>query len=124
MQRGYLLPEGCKDLIDVLPLKRPSPPGDWKGFIAVSKLKPQVWKLKPKQHWIGAAAPLPAIVGELVVPDRSSVAQLATLLGQKPFLIIGDLLELGVFAGLHQPLDFDIISRVARKYGFIAKPQD
>jgi len=119
MRRGYLLPEGCKDLIDVLPLERPSPPGNWKGFIAVSKFKPQVWKT----NWIAAATPLPPIVGELVIPDRSSVAQLAALLGQKPFQIIADLLGLGVFAGLHQPLDFDIISRVARKYGFVAKPK-
>ena len=100
MKRGYLLPEGCKDLIDVLTLKpqqQPRPP---------SFLLP---------------APPPLIVGEIVVPERTSVLQLAALLGQKPFQIVADVMQLGIFATVTQPLGFQIISSVARKYGFIAK---
>ena len=69
MKRGYLLPEGCKDLIDVLELKpRVFPKPEvfsalkpqvlkmlWPGVF--SNVKPQVFlKLKPK---------LPPIVGEI-----------------------------------------------------------
>jgi hypothetical protein len=42
-------------------------------------------------------------------------------LSQKPFQIVADVMQLGVFATVKQTLDFEIISRVARKYGFIAK---
>jgi hypothetical protein len=102
MKRGYLLPEGCKDLIDTLKLKphddpkHPSPP-------------------RP------VAAPLPPIVGELVIPEQTSVSDLARLLSQKPFQIVADLMQFGIFATFKQTLDFQTISSVARKYGFIAK---
>ena len=106
MKRGYLLPEGCKDLMDVLklrqhetnysPLKRPLP--------------------------LPSAPPsLPPIFGELVVPEKITVADLAGLLGQKPFVIITDLMRLGFFANVGQTLGFRIASSVARNYGFIAK---
>ena len=102
MKRGYLLPDGCKDLIDTLKLKphyepkHPSPP-------------------RP------VPASLPTIVGELVIPEPISVAELARLLHQKPFQIVADLMQFGVFASAKQMLDFKTISSVARKYGFIAK---
>ena len=85
MKRGYLLPDGCKDLIDVL--------------------KPKV------QH----------TAAEMIVTSEMTVTELAAALAQKPFRIIADLMELGVFANVNQQLDFDTISRVVRKYGFIAK---
>ncbi len=121
MKRGYLLPEGCKDLIDVLKLKPSFVAEDCKNVIDVSKLKPQVFKLKPKQQSPKHPAPVPPIVGEIIIPEQTSVSQLAALLGQKAFQIIADVMELGVFATVKQPLDFKIISSVARKYGFIAK---
>ena len=102
IKRGYLLPGGCKDLIDTLkhqPLHEPKHP---------SLPRP-------------VPAPLPPIVGELVIPEQTSVSDLAKLLGQKPFAIVADLLRLGIFANVTQTLDFQIISRVARKHGFIAK---
>jgi translation initiation factor IF-2 len=51
----------------------------------------------------------------------TTVSQLAALLGKKPFQIIADLMEIGVFASANQSLDFEAISKVARQYGFIAK---
>jgi len=99
MKRGYLLPEGCKDLIDVLKLKpRPEP----------ERRSPQL-PVSP-----------PPIVGEVVIPEQASASELAALVGQKPFQIIADLIELGVLATGKQPLGFAMALRVARKYGYIA----
>jgi hypothetical protein len=95
MKRGYLLPEGCKDLTDVPKYKAkpaPTPP-----------------------------APLPPIIGEMTVPSQMTVSELAAALTQKPFRIIADLMELGVFVTVKHQLDFDMIFRVMRKYGFTAR---
>jgi hypothetical protein len=80
-KRGYLLPEGCKDLIDVM-----QPPG------------------QPMQNPKAPAspAPLPPIVGELMVPEQMTVAELAAVLKQKPLKIIADLMGMGVFANLNR----------------------
>jgi hypothetical protein len=102
MKRGYLLPEGCKDLIDTLKLKLHHEP-----------------KHPSPQH--SAPLSLPPIIGEIVIPEQTSVLDLAKLLTQKPFQIVADVMQLGVFATVKQTLDFEIISSVARKYGFIAK---
>ena len=97
-KRSYLLPKGCKDLIDVIHLQElgkiysPQPPG-----------QPPLLKL------------------ELLVSQPISVAALADLLNQKPFQIMADLLELGVFPTTKQLLDFETVCRVARKYGYAVK---
>jgi hypothetical protein len=118
MSRGYLLPKGCKDLMDAMKLKAtfftegPEPSFD------ISKLEPQVFIFDPNHP--PKPPTLPPIVGELVVPNPTTVSQLAALLGQKPFKIIADIMELGVFASVNHTLDFKIISSVARKYGYLA----
>ncbi len=99
-KRGYLLPEGCKDLIDAIKLqaatagKAPLPPG------------------QP-----GSRA------RELVVHEPISVRELAKLLGQAPFQIVGDLMQFGVFANVNQHLAFEVVAKVARKYGYRARKQ-
>jgi translation initiation factor IF-2-like protein len=75
-KRGYLLPKGCKDLIDTL-------------YIHVS--------------------------------EEPTVAQLAVLLDQRPVKLRADLFELGVFADVQQRLNFETVSRIAQKYGYIAR---
>lgn len=89
-KRDYLLPDGCKDLIDVIKLA---------------------------QH----SAASPPIIGEVLFPESMTVRDLASLLGQKPFKIIADAMQLGVFANVKQTLDFKIASTIARKYGYTAK---
>lgn len=115
MKRGYLLPKGCKDLNDVLKLKQKQVEA-LLPFLPVSptassdpKLKP--WKLPP---------PLPPVMGELVIPPKTTVKKLAALLGQKPYQIVGDLMQLGVFATAEFLLDFATISQITRKYGLTA----
>lgn len=93
-KRDYLLPDGCKDLIDVL------------------KLGDQTTQQQPA---------LPPIIGEVEVPDTIAVRELAALVNQKPFQVIADLMELGIFGNLNQPLDFSIVSRLVRRYGYAAK---
>jgi hypothetical protein len=139
--RGYLLPPGCKDLIDVLNLKQQAPGNsDW--MMDALKPKPRPVKLSPskfdlflealkqsklsllnqesKQSLAEQAAALPPIVGEIMVPAETTVLQLAVLLGQKPFQIIHDVAELGLFVFPKDRLSFEIISKVARKHGFLA----
>lgn len=50
------------------------------------------------------------------------VSEIASLIHAKPFEIIADLLDLGVYATVNHPLGFTLISRILRKHGFIAKP--
>jgi hypothetical protein len=61
------------------------------------------------------------ITGEIFVSDKTSVHELAVLLGQKPFKIITDLMRLGVFATAKQEVDFESVSKVLRAYGYAAK---
>ena len=98
MKRGYLLPEGCKDLIDAF--------------------KPKVQNRPPPQP---SPQTPPPIVGEMIIPEWMTVNELAAALKQKPVRIVADLLEVGVFATVKHQLDFDTISKVVRKYGFTAK---
>jgi len=132
MKRGYSLPQGCKDLIDVLKLKAQIlKPEVCKNWIDVSKLKqdsnsilktkPQLWWLKLKRPAPQHPAALPPLRGEIVVSTPTSIVQLAELLGQRPFRIVADLIQFGIFAGITQSLYFETISRIARKYGFIAR---
>jgi hypothetical protein len=100
MKRGYLLPKGCKDLSDVLK----------------SKVEPGAYT--PKRL---APAPLPPITGVMSVPSCMTVRELAETLSQKPYQIIADLMEIGVFVQVSQKIEFDVISRVVRKYGYLAK---
>jgi hypothetical protein len=110
-ERGYLLPEGCKDL-NGLQLK---PQSEIVVRLPLLHPKPQTGVFfKP-------AAPLPAMQGELLVSDRTTVKELAALLGQKPFQIVADAMELGIFANVNQALGFKTIAHIAGKYGYTAK---
>lgn len=75
-KRSYLLPNGCKDLIEVI---------------------------------------------ELHVGEKTSVAELAMLLGQRPAQVIADLMLLGVFATATQTVAFEKVKELAQKYGYTAK---
>lgn len=99
-QRGNLLPEGCKDLIDV--------------FKPKAQLQPNLASKSP--------ATLPPVIGELEIPDQMTVRELAPLLKKKPFQLIAALMEIGVFANVDQQLGFDVIARLVSRYGYLAKP--
>jgi translation initiation factor IF-2 len=100
MKRGYLLPEGCKDLLDVLKLKA---------------------KRTPKRRRSAPSVLPPSALVELEIPDQLSVAQLAGLLEENPADILFELIKLGIYVTINQPLDFETISLVLQQYGFLAK---
>ena len=115
MKRGYLLPQGCKDLIDVAKVKPennpkflwPSLPGK-AAFYETAIIS---WK----QFGL-----LPPPMRQIFVSPHTTVKELAALLGQKPFTILCDLVQFGTFASVDDLLDFKMISVIARKYGFEA----
>ena len=95
------------------------PPSPYERIrIDVMKLKASAEPAAQGISW--SASPLP-IASEITVPEQMTVAELAAALNQKPFRIIGDLIQSGVFATLNQVLDFETIVKVSQKYGFIAK---
>jgi translation initiation factor IF-2 len=70
-----------------------------------------------------APAPHPKFVapagGEIIVIKPPIVVrELAAQLKQKPFKIIADLMELGVFANVNQAIDEKIAQQLCAKYGF------
>ncbi|HEY1662019.1 MAG TPA: translation initiation factor IF-2 [Verrucomicrobiae bacterium] len=57
--------------------------------------------------------------GELIIIKPPIIVRdLANALKQKPFLIIGDLMKLGVFATVNQAIDEKIAQQICAKYGF------
>lgn len=79
---------------------------------------------KPKQKRSRAPqsrAPLPPVVGEIVIPGQTTVGELAALLGQTKFQMLADLLKLNVDLNTNQTPDFETITRLVRMYGYIAK---
>ena len=111
-KRGYLLPEACKDLFDV---SRYLVTESCNFLLDVSVSKAG----QKKTH--RPPASMPKFIGEVTIPEQTSVGRLATLLGQHPSRIIFDLLELGVYSCVTTQLEFRAIYKVARKYGYKAK---
>jgi hypothetical protein len=135
-KRSYLLPPGCKDLIDLLRLEEhkkristqlpplPGLPGILKGetFVAGTQEIFGPWKLKKKKSKEPAdESPSVPSIREVVIPDQILVRELAKIAGQKPFKIIADLTEIGIFANVTQKIGFEAASRVLKKYGILAK---
>jgi hypothetical protein len=104
MKRGFLLPEGCKDLTDTWKIKAQSP----------SK-----HQSAPSPSPVPCASP--QIVGEVVIPEETTVEGLAALLHQTKFQIVADLMKLKVYLTIYQTPDYETIAKVARMYGYIAK---
>jgi translation initiation factor IF-2 len=61
---------------------------------------------------------LPDSAGVIIIKPPIIVRELAEQLKQKPFIIIGDLIKLGVFATVNQAIDEKIAQQLCAKYGF------
>jgi len=81
----------------------------------------------PAPHKEERKAPAPAPQPKFVAPASAEVIvikppivvrELAVQLKQKPFKIIADLMELGVFANVNQAIDEKIAQQLCAKYGF------
>src|SRR5437763_16025166 len=102
-ERGYLLPKGCKDLIDVI------------GLHAESKLffkLPSVHSKPQTGISLKTSSPAPAMKGDLFVSDNITVKELADLLGQKAFKIIDDTMAMGILAYESKPLSIMAVSHL------------
>jgi translation initiation factor IF-2 len=78
--------------------------------------------------WPAKSAPAPAKPPEKVLPPATGqlitikppiiVRDLAEQLKRKPFQLIADLMEVGVFANVNQSIDEDVAQRICAKYNF------
>jgi translation initiation factor IF-2 len=66
----------------------------------------------------GAKIVLPADAQVISIKPPIVVRDLAEQLKQKPFKIIADLMEAGVFASVNQAIDDKVAQRICAKYGF------
>lgn len=127
-KRNYLLPPGCKDLIDLLKLEEHKPPVLSESPEDLSPEMAQFftpWKLPSKEKTAKPAQADPAGSGsfrEVEIPPSISVRALAELVGKKPFQIIADLMEVGMFATVNEMVSFEAAGAVLKRYGLIAKP--
>jgi len=98
---------------DIRGVKSPAPPGSQDR----DRRPPAREPAKP------AAPAAPKFVapetGEIItIKPPIIVRDLANSLKQKPFIIIGDLMKLGVFATVNQAIDEKIARQICAKYGF------
>ncbi len=86
-------------------------------------------KITPRQKPAGGAKPaepagaaakivLPSDAQVLTIKPPIVVRELAEQLKQKPFKVIADLMELGVFANVNQAIDERVAQQICAKYGF------
>jgi hypothetical protein len=111
-KRNYLLPHGCKDLIDVLKLEKQQTELHASTLGSLST----IWKLPKQTEGAGTAD-----FREVVISDKVSIIELAMIVGKKPFKIIADLLQLGDFVSMKEDVDFETAAKLLRKYGLVAK---
>ncbi|MDB6131891.1 MAG: hypothetical protein JWM59_134 [Verrucomicrobiales bacterium] len=108
----YLLPFGCKDLIDVIRLQesqgrqRQRREEDPKQTVPVFATPPVSAPCVPQEF--------PPFVS---IPDPVTVRDLAVALGLKTFVIIKALMKMDIFVNPDIKLDFAIASKVCARYG-------
>jgi translation initiation factor IF-2 len=73
---------------------------------------------KPAEPAGPAKVALPADAQVITLKPPIVVRELAEQLKQKPFKVIADLMELGVFASVNQAIDEKIAQQICAKYGF------
>lgn len=100
----YLLPEGCKDIIDALRLQQ---------------------RGSPSEHSLEECAPALGADSEprppdITLTDPVRVADLASALRIKPHLVIGALMHFNVFATLQTQIQFSTARELCRLYGVAA----
>jgi hypothetical protein len=95
----YLLPDGCKDLIDALRLERGS------------ELSADSIAASP------AAEPMPASIS---IPDPVLVRDLAAALHLKPHEVIRMLMQHNIFANQHSEIEFSKVLSICAKLGVVA----
>jgi translation initiation factor IF-2 len=116
-------PRGDRGPAGKMPPHRPSGPpprrDDQRGRDGTRDGRPQ--QSREAARPAAPAAPKFAVpeTGEIItIKPPIVVRDLANALKQKPFIIIGDLMKLGVFATVNQAIDEKIARQICAKYGF------
>ena len=115
MKRGYLLPEGCKDLIDVFRSSLARQRRERLRALERQKLMERLRVL----HGL-----IPPIVGEIKISGPMRVEDLASALKQQVARIMIDVMELEIFVPPQVLLGHQEIAWVALKYGYIVRKSD
>lgn len=113
MKRGYLLPDGCKDLTDAMKLKQPLP------LKSLPSISPQA--AEALKQWKSMGTVPPNIQGVVTIPGQITVLKLAAALGKKPTHILAELMKMGYLAASDHELSFETAAALARKCGFLTK---
>jgi translation initiation factor IF-2 len=102
--------------------RRPGPPfggpGGGRGGIGAPSARPGQQKPVGKTEPAAARPVLPADALVISIKPPIVVRELAEQLKQKPFKIIADLMESGVFANVNQAIDETVAQKICAKYGF------
>jgi hypothetical protein len=125
----FLLPDGCKDLIDALHLReqpqpqpQPEPPAPLAKAppAPVDSSPPLVVEILPTGI-VGLAAGSPKnLPRSVTLADSVTVRELAAAPHLESFHVIGSLMELNVFASVGSPLQFGIAAALCARYGVVA----
>src|SRR5262245_50072935 len=112
-RREYLLPSGCKDLIDVLKSKtKKSPYARASAPPLIDLAVPSKSKSKVK--------PLPSVL----LSNTVVVKELASTLGIKLHRLIELLKRMKVFTSVNQRIPFYIAAKVAKQFGILARKKN
>ncbi len=117
----FLLPDGCKDLIDALRLQeeearksQPQPPHPPQPQ-APAVVECSVTFVPPKRK-----NPPKGLPANVKLPELISVRDLSALLGLKPVELMGSLMAFNVFASFDMRLRFELASALCSHYGVVA----
>jgi hypothetical protein len=102
--RADLLPEGCKDLVDVLRLEQEQ----------IAAEQDPSDELSPE-----AVAP-PQFPTTVSITDPVTVRDLAVALHVKPYFVIAGLMHFNTFASLNTQIDFGTVSALCSRFGVVA----
>jgi hypothetical protein len=109
----YLLPDGCKDLMDLIRLQESQ--GDVKAMHGTAST-PGSFDIF--QSFFPDPTPGSARVA---LPDPVAIQDLATALHLRPFEVIATLMAFNVFASVNQRIDFGTAAALCAHYGVTAR---
>lgn len=116
--RGGLLPEGCKDLLDVIRQKEREGKETTSAIVAelLEALKKEVAQGKMA---MGTLANLPVPGSVIEIGPEITVMDLAAKVGRKPFQIMAVLITMQVFVtNMTKTIEFEVAEKIARQFGF------
>jgi len=93
-ERGYLLPPGCKDLLDVIKLPKAPEPG---------------------------SAPYPPITRKITLPNVVAVRFLVETSGQDVETIVALMHKLRIIVDVNRSVDFGTAQKILRHFGIWAE---